>query len=396
MKTAYFDCSSGVSGDMILGALVDLGMPLDDLRRELDLVVHGQYEIEARRVARQGISGMHVQVTTSDGAIARTLGDVLGVIRSSALAAELKERSARIFTAMAQAESRVHGQDVEDVRLHEVGDLDTVVDVVGSLVGMRFLGVQEVQASPLNLGSGWVECRHGWLPVPAPMTAELVKGVPVHGTDVEAELTTPTGAAIVVDLASHFGSMPPMRVEGIGHGAGTRDLPVPNLLRVFVGEAVEGWDGLGWERLAVLEANIDDMNPEFYDYIMERLLQSGALDVFLVPVHMKKNRPGIVLSVVARDDTVGVLLDIMLRESTSLGVRVSERRRFCLPRSLRVVKTRFGDLGVKVAYRDSVAVRFVAEYDDCRDAARRYGVPLAEVYAEVQRRCDDLRWGEEP
>jgi len=390
MTTAYFDCFSGISGNMILGALVDLGVTVDELREELGALSLGQYSLQARRVMKQGISGIYVEVRTESDEGGRTLGDVLGLIDESHLSEDIKERSKRIFVRMGEAEAKVHDRELQAVQLHEVASIDTVVDVVGTLLGMKMLGIEEVTCSPLSLGKGWVECRHGWLPVPAPMTAELVRGVPVRSTNIEAELTTPTGAAIVTTLASHFGDMPLLRVQGVGYGAGEMKLGVPNLLRVLVGEPVGQAEGYESERLVVLETNIDDMNPEFYEFIMERLLECGALDVFLTPIQMKKSRPGILLSVMARQDTAGKLLDILLDESTTLGVRIVEKQRFCLPRFSHRVETRFGEIRVKVAYRGDSVVRAVPEYEDCKKVAYDHNVPISRVYAEVQKTCEDI------
>ena len=390
MKTAYFDCFAGVSGNMILGALVDLGVPVDELRKELSALSLGEYTLEAREVTKQGISGTYVEVAATEDDAGRTLGSILRLIDESALGENIKEQSKRIFVRMGQAEAKVHNKDLCAVHLHEVGAIDTVVDVVGSLVGIKMLGIEEVTCSPLSLGRGWVECQHGWLPIPAPMTAEIIKGVPVASTSIEAELTTPTGAAIITGLVSHFGAMPLLRVQGVGYGAGKKELPVPNLLRVFLGEPTGQAEGYESERLMVLETNIDDMNPQYYEYIMERLFQAAALDVFLTPVQMKKNRPGTLLSVVARQETVGGLLDILLEESTTLGVRVSESQRFCLPRFSRRVETRFGEIRVKVACRGDVVVKAVPEYEDCKRVAKEYGVPIRQVFVEVQNNCKGM------
>ncbi|MCX5998651.1 MAG: LarC family nickel insertion protein, partial [Chloroflexi bacterium] len=264
------------------------------------------------------------------------------------------------------------------------GAIDTVVDVVGSLIGLAMLGIERVSCSPLNLGKGFVECAHGKLPVPAPVTAELLKGIPVYVAGMESELTTPTGAAIVSGVASCFGDMPSMLVHSVGYGAGARDPGgVPNLLRLFVGEVLQPSDDYLAETIVVLESNIDDMNPQFYDHIMESLLSAGALDVFLTPVQMKKNRPGTMVSVVASADTVRHMLDILLGESTTLGVRVSETRRFSLSRSSHCVETKFGPIRVKVAYKGGAVAKVMPEYEDCKKAAQDNHVPISLVYSEA-------------
>ncbi len=385
MKAAHFDCFSGISGNMILGALVDLGVGVDELQACLGKLRLKGYRLEARRVERRGISGMYVELTAEADEGGRTLGDVLGLIDQSDLDEDIRQLSRRVFVRLGEAEARVHNVDVDRVRLHELGATDTIVDVVGAVAGLKMLGIERVTCSPLNLGRGMVKCDHGLLPIPAPMTAELLRGVPVRGGDVDGELTTPTGAAIISTLATQFGEMPALRVDRVGYGAGSMDLSRPNLLRVFVGEALEKAEGQIGERVSVLETNIDDMNPEFYDHIMERLFEAGALDVFLTPVQMKKNRPGTLLSVLAPADMADSLLDILLQESTTLGVRVSERERFCLPRFSQTVKTRFGDIRVKVAHRGSLVVKVLPEYEDCKRIARETGVAISQVYGEAQK-----------
>lgn len=388
MKVAYFDCFSGISGNMILGALIDLGLDIEELRAALSNLPLQGYQLEAKRVAKQGISAIYVDVVTpgDEAEKGRKLEDILTLIDQSALDEEIKGQSKQIFVRLGEAEAKIHQQDLKAVHFHEIGATDTIIDILGSLIGLKILGVERVNCSPLNVGQGLVRCSHGLLPVPAPVTAELLKGVPVYATDVEGELTTPTGAAIISSIATHFGNMPPLRIQKVGYGAGKMDLAVPNLLRVFLGEAMEPAQDYITEEVTVLETNIDDMNPQFFDYIMESLLQAGALDVFLTPVQMKKNRPGILLSVITPRGEVEKLLDILFRESTTLGVRVSETRRLSLPRSFHLIKTKFGDIRVKVAHRGNSIIKMAPEYEDCQKAAKAYQVPLSQVYAEVQRK----------
>lgn len=390
MTTAYFDCFSGISGNMILGALIDLGVGIDVLGAELSSLLLGEHHIEASRVAKQGIAGVYVEVVGPRDEGGRSLAQILGLIDQCDLSEDIKQQSKRIFTRMSEAEARIHNKELDTVRLHEVGAIDTVVDVVGTLIGLKMLGVEKVACSPLTLGKGFVKSEHGLLPVPAPITAELLKGVPARVTGVEGELTTPTGAAIITSLATRFGDMPPLTVQGVGYGAGAMDLEVPNLLRVFIGDETEQADGYVAETVTVLETNIDDMNPQFYDHIMDRLLHAGALDVFLTPVQMKKNRPGTLLSVIAEGGVAGKLLDVLLKESTTLGVRVSERRRFSLPRWAHLVETSFGEIRVKVAYTGDTIVKVVPEYEDCKKAAIEYGIPIGQVFAEVHKSCREL------
>lgn len=395
MKAAYFDCFSGISGNMILGALIDLGLDIEELRSRLSCLPLGGYRIDTARVNKRGITATYVDVVTQGDDQPRTLDDVFNIIERSSIDEEVKKAGKQIFARLAAAEAKVHGHDVDTVHLYEVGATDTIIDVIGSLVGMKIMDIGGVSCSPLNLGRGMVQCSHGWLPVPAPVTAELVKGVRVYAGDVEAELTTPTGAAIITSVATDFGAMPALRVEGVGYGAGKMDLDVPNVLRIFVGQTTEQVEDYMVELVTVLETNIDDMNPQFYDHIMERLMQTGALDVFLTSVQMKKNRPGTMLSVVAAGGGVEKLLEVIFAESTTLGVRVSETRRLSLPRYSRLIKTKYGEIRVKVAHRGDAAISMVPEYEDCRKAAKMHNVPISQVYAEVQEAWKGLSTSEE-
>lgn len=388
MKVAYFDCFSGISGNMILGALIDLGLDIEELRAELSNLPLQGYQLEARRVAKQGISAIYVDVVAhgDEAEKGRKLKDILNLIDQSEINEEVKGLSKQIFVRLGEAEAKIHNQDLTSVHFQEIGAIDTLIDILGSLIGLKLLGIERVSCSPLNVGKGLVRCSHGLLPIPAPITAELLKGLPVYATDVEGELTTPTGAAIITSIATHFGDMPSLRIQKVGYGAGKMDLAIPNLLRVFVGEAMEQAKDYTTEGVTVLETNIDDMNPQFYDHIMESLLQAGALDVFLTPVQMKKNRPGTLLSVITPKGQVEELLNILFKESTTLGVRVSETRRLSLPRSFHVIKTKFGEIRVKVAHRGNSIIKMAPEYEDCKKAAKDYQVPLSQVYAEVQRK----------
>ena len=385
MTTAYFDCFSGVSGNMILGALVDLGLDLGMLNDGVRSLGLADYRIEVSRVKKNDIAAVYANVITADECESRSIGDILTLIDQSSLDDGIRSRARRIFIRLAEAEAKVHGCEGDQAKLHEVGSNDTVIDVVGSLVGLKALGVDQIGSSFLNLGGGTVRCHHGLLPVPAPVTAELLKGFPTYSSGEFGELTTPTGAAIVTTLAGFFGPMPVMRVGGVGYGAGKMDLDVPNALRIFLGDRTEAHEGRRAESVVVLETNIDDMSPQLYEHIMESLLDNGALDVFMTPVQMKKNRPGVLLSVIAPPEITKNLLDIILREGTTLGVRVAEMERLSLPRSTRIVQTKFGPISVKLAERGDGVVTMSPEYDDCRRASREHGAPLAVVYGEVQR-----------
>ncbi|MBT9161853.1 MAG: hypothetical protein DDT27_00394 [Dehalococcoidia bacterium] len=403
MKIAYFDCFSGISGDMILGALIDLGLGVVELRAELDKLSLGHYELEVEKVAKQGIQGTKVNVILGKEDVTRSLEDILTIIRESALAEEVKGLARKIFVRLAQAEARIHQQDINEVHFHELGGLDAIIDIVGAVAGMKLLGIDAVYGSRLHLGRGFVKCCHGRLPVPAPATLELTKGVPVYGGDIDAELVTPTGAAIITTLAQGFGELPEMKVEKIGYGAGQRNLPIPNLLRVLIGERANhrvhrdhrpvvgvvpdpdvlcGYDE---DTVTVIETNIDDMNPEFYEHIMSRLFQSGALDVFLTPVQMKQVRPAALLSVVVAAENLRPVLEVLFRETTTLGVRTYQTKRYKLPREEIAVETEYGEVRVKLGRLRGEVVNLAPEYRDCRRLADEGHIPIKQVYEAARR-----------
>ncbi|HEY3379767.1 MAG TPA: nickel pincer cofactor biosynthesis protein LarC [Armatimonadota bacterium] len=384
MRIAYFDCLSGISGNMILGALLACGLEQSVLEEELSrLPLHG-WRLQAERVQRKGISAVFVAV--DDGGHAhqhshhahphRGLTEICALIAASTLSDRVQAMATAIFTRLGEAEAAVHGTTPEQVHFHEVGAVDAIIDIVGSAIALERLGIDRVVASPLPLGSGWVTCAHGTFPVPAPATARLVQGVPIVETDIAAELVTPTGAAIITTLAERFGPLPTMTVQQVGYGAGSHDLPRPNVLRVFLGE-----ETVSSAPVAVvgLETNIDDVSGEILGYLMDALLAAGALDVFYTPIHMKKNRPGVLVRVLCAPQDEGACTDLLFRETTTLGVRRTTYTRTVLPRELRTVDTAFGAVRVKVsAWRGQTRVE--PEYEDCRRCAEAAQAPLLAVY----------------
>ena len=378
MKILYFDCFSGVSGDMTLAALLDLGLPLEKLQEDLKKLGLKNYSLEVRPGSRSGIAALGLEVKVGpQEEHHRHFSDIREMIDRSSLSSGVKELSLAIFQRLAEAEGRVHKKKVEEVHFHEVGAVDSIVDIVGTAIGISFFQPDRIYTSELPMGWGFVNCQHGRLPLPAPATVEVLKGYPVKSVDVEGELVTPTGAAIVAVLSSKVSPFPAMRVERIGYGMGKKEFPDrPNLLRLVMGETDEAYQA---DRAMVLEANIDDMNPEFYDYLMETLFQKGALDVSLSPLQMKKNRPGTLLRVIAEEKDADLLSELILQESTTLGVRSFSVNRKKLPREVREVETRYGKVRVKI----SGEVRFQPEYDDCRRIAREKAVPIQEVYREA-------------
>ncbi|MDX6693673.1 MAG: pyridinium-3,5-bisthiocarboxylic acid mononucleotide nickel chelatase [Blastocatellia bacterium] len=401
MKTLYFDCFAGASGDMILAALVGVGVDPSRLREQLSLLDVAGYEIEFGTVNRSGLSATRADVRTRHEHAHRHLGDILKIIYDSRLTDGVKERAARIFSRLAEAEARVHNEPVEKIHFHEVGALDAIVDVVGACIGFELLGIERFVCSPLHVGSGTVKMAHGVFPVPPPAVAELLKDAPIYSTEIAGELVTPTGAAIIKTVCETFGPLPLMRVERVGYGAGGREYKdFPNALRLLLGETNEGGalgndvsravvnDESGAmmtdERLLVLETNIDDMSPQVFGYVMERALAGGALDCYLTPVQMKKNRPGVLLSVLCRQPEREALTELLFRETTTLGVRCYEVWRRALEREMVRVETPFGAIDVKVASLNGRVVKEMPEYEQCREAAERAGVALRTVEAAAR------------
>ena len=378
MKIAYFDCIGGASGDMLVAALLDAGLPLETLQERLAALHLRDFTLSTRRVSKNGFSATKFDFVVSDDTPERHLAEIEAIITGSDLAPSVQSQANAIFRRMAEVEAGIHGTTLDRVHLHELGGVDTIVDVVACLVGLDALGIEKVVASPLPLGRGFIKAAHGQIPLPAPATVALLRGAPVVGSDIEKELVTPTGAALLSSLAADFGPIPPMTLAAVGYGAGGRDLPIPNVVRLLIGDqAAPG--RVGTESVVVLETNIDDLNPQVYDHVMARLFKAGALDVFLTPIQMKKNRPGILLRVICRPGDAGPLTDIMLTETSTLGVRQQIMSRVSLRREMRTVETSYGAVRVKIATLPDGTRRAAAEYDDCRRLAEERGAPLREV-----------------
>jgi pyridinium-3,5-bisthiocarboxylic acid mononucleotide nickel chelatase len=386
MKLAYFDCFSGISGDMTLGALVDAGCDAEHLRGELRGLQVPGWELSAEKVWKNGMAATWVKVTTEDQQRHRSLSTILEILRKSELTPNVRERATAIFTKLGEAEARVHDVPIEKIHFHEVGAVDAIVDIVGACVGFHALGIERFACSALNVGGGTVKMAHGILPVPAPATANLLQGKPTYSSGIQRELVTPTGAAIVSALCDSFGPQPPMSVSAIGYGAGAADLEgQPNVLRLMIGEAAEitaaGFD----EEIAVIEANLDDMNPQIYGYFLEKALAGGALDVYTTPVQMKKNRPGTLLTVLCKPEDTNSLMSLIFAETTTFGARTYRAQRRVLPREFVSVATSFGDVRIKVSLVNGRMQHVAPEYDDCRKLAVEKNVPLQQVIAEALR-----------
>jgi len=397
----YFDCFSGASGDMIVGALLDAGLPLDDLRGALGTLAVDRESVWTERVTRAGITAtkFHVRGETHEKKHGhdhphhhhshRTLPEISKLIDGSALSAAGKERAKDLFAKIGEAEAAIHGTSMDKVHLHEVGALDSIIDIVGTVYALETLGVERIVSSPLNVGSGTVRTEHGLYPIPAPATARLLQGAPMYAGPQAAELVTPTGALLVTSYAESFGAVPAMRVSAIGYGAGSRDLPdTPNVLRVLLGDVDSTAPS---HAVTVIEADIDDMNPQIFGALMDRLLAEGALDVFYTSIQMKKNRPGTLLTIIAAPEARERLTSIVFRETTTIGVRYREMTRECLDREKVTVETPLGPVRFKIARRNGEMLNASPEFDDCARIATATGTPLKDVQALANKAFLDRR-----
>jgi uncharacterized protein (TIGR00299 family) protein len=420
LKILYFDCFSGAAGDMLLGALIDAGVPLNDVRRALGSLAISPDAVWTERVTRTGISATkfcvrgehppldhahdhdrdHGRPHDHDSGqhhghgrahvdeekhhhVHRTLADIERLIDGSALSDAGKDRAKRLFATLGEAEAAIHGTPIEKVHLHEVGAMDSIIDIVGTVFAMESLGADRVVSSPLNVGSGSVRSAHGLYPVPAPATLRLLKNTPVYAGPQKAEMVTPTGALLVTGYAQEFGPIPAMRIRQIGYGAGSRDFPdTPNVLRILIGDADAAAPS---HTVVVIEAEIDDMNPQIFGVLMEQLLAQGALDVFYTSIQMKKNRPGTLLSVIAPPHLREVMTATIFRETTTIGVRFRDMSRECLDREIVTVQTTLGEVRIKVALRHGQVLNASPEFDDCARLASEHGVPAKNVQAVAMK-----------
>lgn len=387
VQIAYADCFSGVSGDMFLGALVNAGLPLDHLQAELAPLDLGDFSLHSSKQQEQGITATRIIIKSGKARQDRTWENIRDLIAKSSLHARVKEKSRRIFSCLAEAEAKIHDCHADLVHFHEIGGLDSIIDIVGSVIGLEFLGIGKLFASPLPMPRGWIQCSHGMLPVPAPAVCEILTDVPVYGSGVAEELVTPTGAALVKSLARAFGEIPAMRLKLTGYGVGSRKLPgdLPNLFRLIIGVAENANEN---QEVEVIETNLDDWSPEPFPYLCEQLFSAGALDVSLVPIHMKKGRPGFLLRVITDPARSWEIKRCIFTETTCIGLRFRREKRITLPRDTGMVKTRWGPVQVKRIATDSGYVLY-PEYEACRRMAREKNAPLKDIYAEVNRCSPD-------
>jgi uncharacterized protein (TIGR00299 family) protein len=383
MKTAYFDCIAGASGDMLLGALIDAGLPAAALESELAKLHIHDFHLHFSKVSKNGFGATKVDVHAHDHAPERHLREIREIVEKSHVSDTVKERAMRVFTRICEVEGGIHGMSVDEVHLHEVGGVDAIVDVVGVLAGMEMLGIERVVVSPLPMGRGFIKGAHGQIPLPAPATVGLLAGVPVYGSPIEKELVTPTGAALLTELADAWGPLPAMTLRVVGYGAGTRDLVIPNVVRILLGDSSSDDPWLS-ETITVLETHLDNDRGETIGHASQRLMAEGALDVVSIPAQMKKDRPAQVLKVLAKPEDADRLERILFEETSTLGIRRSDTRRDALHRHSDTVETRFGTINVKVAHLPNGGLRATPEYEDCRKAAERHGASLHAVTHEAE------------
>jgi len=386
MKILYYDCFAGISGDMNLGAMIDLGLDPEYLKNELLKLKIDTYEIKVSKDQRHGIFGTKVDVITEKTDIHRHIFDIEKIIRSSTLNDEIKELSLLIFRKIAIAEAKVHNMPVEMVHFHEVGAVDSIVDIVGAAISINYFKPDKIIASGIEVGGGFVKCAHGTLPVPAPATAEILKGIPVRMGNVDFEATTPTGAAILAATANEFTDKPGIKIQKTGYGVGHKKGNIPNLLRVYLGELIE--ESVLPEKSYtnhMIECNIDDMNPEHYEYVIEKLFDSGANDVFLTPVIMKKSRPGIKINVLCSKKNIETLKNTLLTETTSIGIRDYKVNKTSLERKFSDIDTKWGKVRIKSSWLNGVKVHVKPEYEDCKEIAKGNNISLNEVMNEIMK-----------
>ncbi len=381
MKIAYFDCFAGASGDMIIGAFLDSGVDFKMLEDELSKLNLSGYSLSYEKCTKKNISASKFDVKVITDQPHRSLSSIIKIIESSTLHPVIKSNAISIFNIIGKAEAHVHNTDIESIHFHEIGGIDSIIDICGAAICFHTTGIDKIISSPLNTGSGFVETAHGTLPIPAPATAEILKEVPVYSNGIKAELTTPTGAAVIKHYCSEYSSLPNLTIKSIGYGSGTKNLEIPNVLRLIIGDD-EVSQSIN-DEVAELEAAIDDMNPEIYSYLFEILLKEGALDVSVIPAIMKKNRPGHILKILSSREKSDRIAEIVFRETTTSGIRINIVKRKILERTLQEIKTRYGIIRVKIHKLNGIAVTLSPEYEDCRNAAIKHDVPLKEVYNEA-------------
>ncbi|MCX5751821.1 MAG: nickel pincer cofactor biosynthesis protein LarC [Candidatus Saganbacteria bacterium] len=383
MKSAYFDCQAGIAGNMILGALIDTGLSIQKLTTELNKLpitknqLPNNYQLSITKIRQNNITGTLAEVKIKGKEPHRNLKDIVIIINKSELSKAIKQRSIAIFKKLAEAEAKVHGVSIDNIHFHEVGAVDAIIDIVGTVIALDLLGIEEVYSSAIPNGKGWIKHAHGMLPIPAPATAELLKGIPTYQTNIEGELVTPTGAAIITSICDSFEEMPRIKVQAIGYGQGTKDYGIPNFLRVVIGEIDSTYQE---DAILQIETNIDDMDPEKYHQIIKKLMKAGVLDVSIAPILMKKRREAQNLIVLCNLEDKQAILDTLFTFTSTIGVRIYLVKREKLPRRIVKVKTKWGTVRVKVSFAGKTVNNIMPEFEDCRKAAIKHKIPIREVF----------------
>ncbi len=382
--TAFFDCFSGISGDMLIGAILDAGVDFSVFQTEMSKLRLDEFELTQQKVMKQHLAATKFEVVDHAKKVYRHPKDLNAIVDNSDFDENIKDSAKKIFLKIAEAEAKIHNMPVEKVHFHEIGAVDTIVDVVGALVGLRLLGVDKVVCSKINVGTGFVEFSHGRYPVPAPATAEILLGVPIYSNKTVGELVTPTGAAIIAEIAHSFGEIPEIVVSRIGYGAGSKDLEQPNVLRLLLGKTDDN-PGFDEDVISVIETNIDDMNPQFYETTMSKLLAAGALDVFISNILMKKNRPAHQLTVLCTSDGVDKIAKLIFQNTSSIGIRIRQEKRKKLQREMKKLKTILGEVTMKISRLNDEILNVTPEYEDCKEIAEEQNIPLKKVYEIINQ-----------
>lgn len=379
MKTAYFDCFSGVSGDKILGALIDLGIDINELTEELNKLNLENFSLSEKKVLKKSISALQIKVKYSSN-ITRGLKDIVKIINSSNLNDSIKKKSLKIFQLIAEAEAKIHNKNINQIHFHEVGAVDSIIDIVGSIICLDILKFDRIYSSKISVGKGLIKCQHGLLPVPAPATLEILKDIPVLFTNINTEISTPTGVAIMKEIVDKFTDVFDLNIIKTGYGSGEKDLEIPNILRVITGITKEIYEK---DICYLLETNIDDLNPEIFPYINKKLYEAGAIEVYLTPLIMKNSRPGNKLSVIAYKENLDKIYSVIFQETSSIGLRISELKRKKLKREIKKIKTKYGFISIKESTVDNKVINYKPEHKDCVKISEKNNIPLKFVYNEA-------------
>lgn len=378
-QVAFFDCSAGIAGNMLLGALIDAGLSINHLKKELKKLPIKNYKLFIKKVRKHGIAATLVEIDIKKDLRHKNVNEIFNIIKKSKLAKDIKHLGLKIFKRLADAEAKIHARKYGHLHLHELGSIDTIVDIVGTVIGLKKLGIKKIYSSALHVGKGVAKYAHGLLPIPSPATTELLKGISIYNGKVTGELVTPTGAAIISTLATSFTELPKIEISKIGYGAGTNDYGIPNLLRIVIGKEEPAYQN---DYILQIETNIDDMDPQKYDRVIKKLMQAGALDAWVTPIRMKKKRTGFDLCIMANVNDQEKILEALYTYTTTIGARTFLVKRSKLKRKIEKIKTKYGKLRIKISSLGNIIKNISVEQDDCKRAAQRFKIPITQVFKE--------------